>query len=1041
MEAVRPGGPAGIQATIISTAIRYRQIVLALCMLLLFYGGLSISRAKYDVFPEFSPPQVNIQTEAPGLAAEEIEALVTLPLESAINGVSGVRTLRSTSMQGLSTINVIFEPGSDIYLDRQIVAERVASVAPLLPAGVRTPVLTPLTSSSSTVLIAGLTSKTRNLMDVRSAADWLVRPRLLAVPGVAKVAVFGGETRSLQIQIRPDDLVRLGIGVEDVAAAARKATAIQGAGVLDTINQRINLRSAGQAVTPEQIGRTVVATSGANRILLSDVATVANAPETAIGGASVMGRPGVALLISAQYGANTVEVTRRVEDALATLRPALDKEGIDLDQTLFRPANFINVAMRSVGDALLLGGVLVIVVLFLFLFDWRTAAISCVAIPLSLMAAVIVLNSLGMTFNAMTLGGLAIAIGEVVDDAVIDVENIVRRLRENHQKATPRPAAAVILDASLEVRSAVVYATFIVMLVFVPVLTLPGLAGRFFAPLAFAYLLALIASLVTALTVTPALAMILLAKDKKSAAEAEKPPPVVRLIREPYERLLAKITRFPTAVMAGAAATTLGGLLLLPLFGSAFLPEFKEGHYTLHLTAAPGTSIAESLRMGRLVTDILNDLPWVRSVSQRVGRAELADDTSGTQASEIEVDLKPGLSGAQLSKADHDIRESLSEFPGMTFSLKPFLTERVEETLSGATAAVAVNIYGNELPALDAAAAKIAEVMGQVPGGRDVRLRAAPETPELTMKLRDEELIRWGLQPVDVMGAIRTAFQGDVVGQVYDGIRAFNVVAVLDPASRNSVAKISELPLRTPGGAFVSLGQVADVTQTTGRSQVDHLGARRIVTVLADVSNGDVSSFVAKAKKAVAAKVTLPKGVYVEFSGSAEADAQARRDLAIYASMAFVGIVLILSIITKSWRNLVLILANAPFALVGGIVAAYVSGAVLSIGSMVGFVALFGISLRNSIMMISHFEHLVMVERLPWGLETAIKGAGDRLTPIVMTSLVTALGLAPLAMGMAEPGREVQGPMAVVILGGLFSSFLLNLLVLPTLTLRFGRFG
>jgi CzcA family heavy metal efflux pump len=1041
MEAPRFDRPTGVQARIVASAIHYRHIVLTLSLLLLIYGFVSISRAKYDVFPEFSPPQVSIQTEAPGLAAEEIEALVTQSLESAIGGVSGVRMLRSTSMQGLSVITVTFESGSDIYLDRQIVAERVASAAPLLPAGVKSPVLTPLTSSSSTVLIAGLMSDKRNLMDVRSAADWMVRPRLLAVPGVAKVAVFGGEVRTLQIQIRPDDLIRFGVGVEDVVAAARKATAIQGAGVLDTANQRINLRSAGQATTPEDVGRTVVATSGASRVLLSDVATVTNAPATAIGGAAIIGRPGVALLVSAQYGANTVEVTQRVEEALATLRPALDKEGIELDQTLFRPANFIGVAMKSVGDALLLGGVLVIVVLFLFLFDLRTAAISSVAIPLSLLVAVIVLDGFGMTLNAMTLGGLAIAIGEVVDDAVIDVENIVRRLRENRRKERPRPASAVILDASLEVRSAVVYATFIVMLVFIPVLKLPGLAGRFFAPLAFAYLLALVASLVTALTVTPALCMTLLAKGGKAPGEAEKPPPVVRLIRQPYEALLAQIAKYPGSVMASATAATIGGLMLLPFLSNSFLPEFKEGHYTLHMTAAPGTSIAESLRLGKLVTGILTDLPSVRSVSQRVGRAELADDTSGTNVSEFEVDLKPGLTGTQLSEADRAIRASLADFPGVNFSLKPFLTERVEETLSGATAAVAVNIYGNDLHELDDVGAKIAAVMANVRAGRDVRLRAPPATPELTMKLRKDELIRWGLQPVDVMKAIRTAFQGEIVGQVYDGLRAFDVVTTLDPESRNSVARISELPIRTPGGAFVSLGQIADVVQTTGRSQVDHLGAHRIVTVVADVADGDVGAYVARAQKAIAAKVALPKGVYIEFAGSAQADARARRDLAIYALMSLVGVVLILSLITKSWRNLILILANAPFALIGGVIAAFVSGAVLSIGSMVGFVALFGISLRNSIMMISHYEHLVTMERLPWDLPTAIKGAGDRLTPIVMTSLVTALGLAPLAAGMTEPGREVQGPMAVVILGGLFSSLLLNLLVLPTLSLRFGRFG
>jgi len=1032
--------PAGLQAAIIGTAIKFRRIAVALSLLLLVYGALSVTQAKYDVFPEFAPPQVGIQTEAPGLAAEEIEVLVTQPLENAISGVAGIRSLRSSSNQGLSVINVIFDAGSDIYLDRQVVAERLANAAQQLPAGVKPPVLTPLTSSSSTVLVAGLTSKTRGLMDIRTAADWTVRLRLLAVPGVSKVAVFGGEVRSIQVQVHPDEMIRYGIGLDDIVAASRKATAVRGAGFLETSNQRIVFRSEGQAVTPAEVGRTVVTTSGASSITLSDVAKIAEAPEPAIGGATIMGKPGVIFVISAQFGTNTVEVTRRVEEALAALRPALESQGMELDATLFRPATFIDVATKSVRDALLLGGVFVIIVLFLFLFDIKTAAISCIAIPLSLLAAVIVLNSFGVTLNTMTLGGLAIAIGEVVDDAVIDVENIVRRLRENRHRAQPRPAARVVLDASLEVRSAVVYATFIVMLVFVPVLTLPGIAGRFFAPLALAYILALVASLIIALTVTPALCMMLLAGKTASKEEAERPPPLVRWIRGPYERLLAKIAKHPAAVMLAAVAFTICGSALLPFFGSAFLPEFKEGHYTLHMSAVPGTSISESERLGLLVTKTLLEIPAIRSISQRVGRAESADDTWGTNYSEIEVDLRPGLSGAALSDADDDIRKALAGFPGLNFSLKPFLTERVEETLSGNTAAVAANIYGNDLDELDDAAAKVSAAMASVHGARDVRLRTPAATPQLTIRLREEDLVRWGLAAVDVLDSVRTAYQGDVVGQAYDGHRAFNIITLLDAESRNSVAKISELPLRTQSGAYVPLRQIADLNQTTGRYQVDHFGAHRLQTVTADVEGGDVASYVANAQKAVAEKVKLPAGVYVEFAGSAQAQAQSRRDLIVHSLMAFAGVVLLLSIITKSWRNLVLILVNIPFALVGGVIAIYFTGATLTIGSMVGFVALFGISLRNSIMMISHYEHLVVTDGMAWELKTAIKGAGDRLTPIVMTSLVTALGLLPLAAGMSEPGREIQGPMAMVILGGLFSSSVLNLLILPALTLRFGRF-
>lgn len=1032
--------PSGLQAAIIGGAIRFRGIVVALSALLLVYGVLSLTRARYDVFPEFAPPQVGIQTEAPGLTGEEVEVLVTQPLENAINGVSGIRTLRSSSIQGLSILNITFEPGSDVYLDRQVVAERLQYATQQLPAGAKPPVLTPLTSSSSTVLVAGLTSKTRSLMELRTAADWTVRLRLLAVPGVAKVAVFGGEVRSIQVQVHPDALLRHGLGLDEVAAAARKATAVRGAGFIDTQNQRIVFRSEGQALTPAAVARTVLATSGGARLSLGEVATIADASEAPIGGATIMGRPGVAFVISAQYGANTIEVTRSVEAALAGLKPGLAAQGIELDDTLFRPADFIDTAVTSVRDALLLGGVFVVVVLFLFLFDIRTAAISCIAIPLSLLGAVVALEMLGFTLNTMTLGGLAIAIGEVVDDAVIDVENIMRRLRENRAAGRPRSTFAVVLDASLEVRSAVVYATFTVLLVFVPVLTLPGIAGRFFTPLGTAYVFALIASLVIALTVTPALCMMMLAGRESARPGPQRPPPLVRWLRRPYERLLAGLMRHPLVVMAAALLVTVGGAGLLPVFGTTFLPEFKEGHYTLHMAAVPGTSIAESERIGERVTAALLAVPAVRSVSQRVGRAESADDTWGPNYSELEVDLRPHLSGRRLVEADGAIRRALAGFPGLNFSLKPFLTERVEETLSGAAAPVAINIYGNDLDELDRVAANVRTVVAAVRGARDVQARTPAATPQLTIKLRPDDLVRWGLDPVDVLDLVRTAYQGDVVGQVYEGHRAFDVVTLLDDASRHSLANIGTLPIRTPGGSFVALRDVADVAQTTGRYQVDHVGAQRLQTITCDVGGRDIGSFVADAQAAVGAKVHPPAGVYIEFAGSAQAQTQSRRDLVVRSLLAFAGVLVVLAVVTRHWRNLVLVLANLPFCLVGGVLAVYASGAVLSLGSMIGFVALFGISLRNSIMMISHYEHLVASEGRTWSRATAIAGAGDRLTPILMTSLVTALGLLPLAAGVNEPGREIQGPMAIVILGGLFTSMALNLLVLPSLALAFGRF-
>src|SRR5664280_2754595 len=579
-------------SAIVRFALRFRGVVIALAAAFLGYGVYSLFQARYDVFPEFAPPQVQIQTGAPGLSPEQVEALVTQPIENVLNGLQGIESLRSGSIQGLSVITVIFRPSSEIFLDRQLVAERLATVASSLPAGMGPAEMTPLTSSTSTVLAVGLTSETRSLMDLRTIADWTVRQRLLAVPGVAKVAVFGGDVRQLQVQVEPERLVRFDLAIGDVVAAARLATGVRGAGQADT----------------------VVARHGGAVVRLGDVARVVDGPEPPVGAASIMGKPGVMLMVSSQYQTNTVEVTGQVDRALAELRPTLDAQGVRLDaNNILRPARFIATATGNVRSALLLGALLVVVVLSLFLFNLRTAAISCTAIPLSLLAAVTVLERLGISLNTMTLGGLAIAIGEVVDDAVIDVENILRRLRENRRREQPLPALRVIYDASIEVRSAVVYATFAVVLVFVPILTMTGVAGRLFAPLGMAYILAILASLVVALTVTPALCSLLLRQDRLP----ENEPPVVVWLRARYVPLLVRVERHPRVVITAVAVLTIGGLAMLPFFGGGFVPQLKEGHFVVHMTAVPGTSLAESLRMGGKLSKLLLALPEVRAVGQR----------------------------------------------------------------------------------------------------------------------------------------------------------------------------------------------------------------------------------------------------------------------------------------------------------------------------------------------------------------------------------------------------------------------------------------
>ena len=1033
MSAAAPFGP---QAAIIAFAIRFRGIVIALACLLSAYGVYTLGSAKYDVFPEFAPPQVSIQTEAVGLTPEQVEVLVTRPIENAINGVPGVQTVRSSSIQGVSVVTVFFDSSSDIYRNRQVVAERLAAATQQLPQGVAPPIMTPLTSSTSRMLVVGLTSRTRSLMEVRTAAEWTVRLRLLAVPGVASVTVFGRDKRSLQIKVHPDELIRYDLTLDDVVAAARRSTGVRGAGFVDTKNQRIVFQSEGQSLKPADIAGTVLLSREAANVTLANVADVVEAPEPPIGGAGIQGGPGVILNVAEQYGADTLVVTKKLEAALEELRPGLAADGITIEPDLFRPANFITTATSNIRDSLILGGVLVIVVLSLFLFDLRTAAISCTAIPLSLLAATMVLERLGVTLNTMTLGGLAIAIGVVVDDAVIDVENIVRRLRDNARSAQPRPFARVVLDATLEVRSAVVYATFAVILVVVPIMTLSGLTGRLFAPLGIAYTLAVLASLAVALTVTPALAVALL-----PGRVPPRDPPVVRWARVGYEALLRRLAQRPRTLIAATALFTIAACAALPFFRGEYIPELKEGHFVVHMSAVPGTSLDQSLRIGARIADTLRQMPAVRSIAQRAGRAEQSsEDTWGPHYSEFEVDLRPGLSGADAEETQTNLRRAFAGFVGVNSSVMTFLMERIEETLSGYTAAVVVNVFGNDLDVLDRKAQEIARALGEVHGATDVAVQSPPGLPQLTIRLRKPDLERWGFDAVEVLDLIRTAYQGDVVGQTYEGSQVFNVITILDDQSRDNITKIGGLPLRSPSGSYVLLKQIADVYEVAGRYQVLHEGARRVQTVTANVAGTDVPSFVQAAKAAIAAKVELPSGTYVQFAGTAEAQTRSRRDLVFNSLIAGVGIILLLSIVTRNWRNLLLILANLPFALVGGVLAVFITGGLLSLGGMVGFVTLFGITLRNSILMIAHYEHLVEVDGMQWELTTAIKGAADRLTPILMTSIVTGLGILPLAIGRGDPGREIQGPMAVVILGGLLSSMALNLLVLPTLALRYGRF-
>ena len=988
------------------------------------------------MFPEFAPSQVTIQTEAGGLAPEQVEALVTQPIENAVNGVSGVVGMRSQSIQGLSVVIVTFEPRSDIYRDRQNLAERLSAVAAQLPTGVQAPAMSPLTSSVSTVLVIGLTSETKNLMALRTLADWTLKPRLLAVPGVANVSVFGGEARELQIQVRRQSLVKYDLSLADVLEAARRATGVRGAGVIDSPNQRIVIQSYGQSLTAAELSKAVVRHESGSNITLADVADVQDAPESSVGAAQINGHPGIQLMISEQYGADTMTLTLALEKVLDALRPSLVAEQVILHGDLFRPANFIEVATRNVQQSLALGGLLVMVVVAVFLSNWRTSLIALLAIPLSLLAAVTVMAQQNISLNTMTLGGLAIAVGLLVDDAIIVVENVYRRLRENRALKYPIAAIQVVLDASLEVRSAVVYATLAIALVFVPVLTLPGLAGRLFSPLATAYLLATMASLLVAVTVTPALCLALL----PGSTLPEHDPAVARELKIRYRSVLVQVERRFGWIVVLVSILTLAALAALPFLGGGFIPELKEGHYIAHVSATPGTSIGESLRIGRQIANELAKLTFVRSVGQRVGRAEKADDTWGTHYSEFDIDLKPSVAGEDAEVAQADIRRALARIPGVNSSVKTFLTERVEETLSGYTSSVVVNLFGRDLDVLDSQAKHIAKMLGEVPGASEVQIQSPSGTPQIGVRLRPQELSRWGLSAVEVLEAVQTAFQGTVVGQVYDGNQVFNVNVILAPTERRSIADVQALMVRSASGVHLRLEQLADVFSTSGRYAVLHKGARRVQTITCNVVGRDVVSFVDEARKHLALEAHLPADYYLEFGGAAQAQSASLHDLLAHSAMAAAAIGLLLWVVLKKPQNVALVLLNLPFALAGGVIAVFATGGGVTLGALVGFVTLFGITLRNSVMLLSHYEHLVTVEGATWSPETAARGAIERVSPILMTVLATALGLLPLAISSGGPGYEIEGPMAVVILGGLLTSTALNLLVLPGLAWRFGRF-
>ena len=1022
---------------IVSFSLRHRGVVLALAFVVLGWGARTAYHAELDVFPDFVPPQVVVQTEAPGLSPEQVELLVTRPIESAINGLGDMASLRSETIQGLSVITCIFKDGTNLLVARQFLAEKLSELGGTLPAGVKTPKMTPLTSATMDLLKIGLVSDKLSPMQLRTWADWTMKPRLLAVPGVAKCSSFGGDVHQWQIQVRSDRLAAFGLSITDVLAAAKLATGVSGAGFVENENQRILIQPEAQTASKEDLAEAIIHTgSNGAPIRLRDVATVTEGGEAKFGDTVIMGKSGVLLTMLSQYGANTMDVTHRLEEAIEEMKPALAKAGITLYPAMHRPATFIETALAHMKESILLGAGLVAVVLLIFIGNFRAALISLTAIPLSLLGTILIMDRLKINLDTMTLGGLAIAIGEVVDDAIIDVENIMRRLRSNSLLDKPLPVFRVVLAASLEVRTAVVFATFVVALVFLPVLSLSGVSGKFFSPLALSYIIAILASLLVAITVTPAMCLLAF----RNHVPNHREPFLQRWLKAGYKAILRLFAKSPSLVGIGAALIMASSLVVLPRSTGEFLPEFREGHVVVGLDATPGTSLAEMKRIGAAVENAMLAIPGIATVEQQIGRAEAGEDTWGPHKSELHIEFKRGLSGDEEEKTSDALRDVLKDTVGIRFTAESFLANRINETLAGETAPVVLSLFGEDLDALENKAREAVGILQAIPDAGEIKLSSPPGGPRLEVRLRPDRLTAYGFRAGDVLEAVQTAYQGATAAQIFEPGRVSDVVVIIEEAARRDPESVGAMPLTSLTGRRAALSELADISLTTGRYSILRDGARRRQTIACH-PKGNPAAFVAEAKKQLTAKLAMPLGGYWNFEGTAEAEEAATRQLVLQSCVGALGIVMLLSMVFRNGPNLMLALSNMPFALVGGIFAVAVAGLGLTLGSVVGFVTLFGITTRNSIMLLTHYDHLVREEGCAWDLETALRGASERLTPILMTALVTGLGLLPLALGYKDAGREIEGPMAIVILGGLVSSTLLNLLVLPVMALRFGKFG
>jgi CzcA family heavy metal efflux pump len=1021
---------------LIRWSLHNKLIVLAVAAILLAWGGWQAVRLPVDVLPDLTAPTVSILVEGHGIAPEEMESLVTFPIEAALNGAAGVRRVRSVTAVGAAIVWVEFDWGEDIYRARQTVNEKLGLVAGSLPDTVEPPVLAPVSSIMGEILFLALESDSHSMLDVRTTADTIVRRRILAVPGVSQVTTIGGAERQYQVLVSPDRLDAYRVTLADLEHALREANRNTSAGFRVTGGQEYLILGIGRPESVDEIGETVVAAREGRPILVRDLGEVTIGPALRRGEGSHDGKPAVVIGIQKQPGANTLDLTRRIDGVLDELQASLPS-GMAIQRNIFRQADFIETAIENLTRALRDGGILVVLIVFLFLANFRAASITLLAMPLSLLAAVLAMKLTGSTINSMTLGGMAIAVGAIVDDAIIDVENVFRRLRENALKTESerRPVLDVVYRGSSEIRGSIVFATLVIGLVFMPLFFLHGVEGRLLRPLGFAYLVALFASLFVALTVTPVLCALLLPRSK--AVRSGHEPRWITWLKAAYQRQLEWCLPRGTLFLVGAAVLLAAALASFVWMGRAFLPEFNEGTLTISAVTLPGTSLEESDKLGAAVERLLLEIPEVTATARRTGRAELDQHLQGVESAELDVNLT--MRDRSKEEVLEEIRQRLSLVPGMNVTVGQPISHRIDHMLSGTRANIAVKIFGPDLEVLRDLARGVETVARDVPGAVDVAVEAQANIPTVRVHFDRAKLARFGLPAGAAADAMRTAFVGREVGQVFEGQVAFPLVVRYPAEVQQDLESIRRTRIDTPSGALVPLEAVASIRDDRGPNFISRENGQRKIVVAANVAGQDLRSVVDGIRQAVAEGIHLPAGYSIEYGGQFESEEAASRRLLWLGVTVVLGILVLLGAAFRSLGDAMIIMLNLPLALIGGAVGVFVSGGVLSVASIIGFIALFGIATRNGIMMISHIRHVLEEEGERSFRQAVVRGARERLVPILMTALAAGLALVPLALSGAHPGAELEAPMAVVILFGLLSATALNMLVVPIAYLKFSR--